>query len=120
MTEPKYENFEDPKDYFSAKCDWLQARVQELEERLAAYTPLPGYNVIHSENTRLRERVQVLEDKKDNVWKRYDSALMENQRLREALECCADMLRRVDSGRATEAAMDFAMAAARDALKEKP
>ena len=58
MTEPKYENFEDPKDYFSAKCDWLQARVQELEERLAAYTPLPGYNVIHSENTRLREALE--------------------------------------------------------------
>ncbi len=35
MTEPNYEDFEDPKDYLHAKVGFLQARVWELEEALA-------------------------------------------------------------------------------------
>ena len=75
----------------------LEARIKELEGHAELYRELAA-RVDDDEN----------------------SLVAEITRLREALECCADMLRRVDSGRATEAAMDFAMAAAREALKEKP
>jgi len=57
MREPKYENFEDPRDYFSAKCDWLQARVQELERYEVTDKEMVA------ENTRLATRVQELEEK---------------------------------------------------------
>lgn len=72
---------------------------------------------LEAENKRLRKQNNPcrghMEDYPEGVcW------LCEIRRLRAALECCADMLRRVDSGRATESGIDFAMDAARDALKE--
>ena len=65
MTEPKVVRYDydwhdmakHPRGEYVRHSDYeaLAARVEELEKRLAAYTPLPGYNVIHAENTRLRE-----------------------------------------------------------------
>lgn len=57
-----------------------------------------------------RERVRLLE---------FDLRLAasDNLRLREALECCADMLCRIDAGTATESAIDFARNVASDALE---
>ena len=68
----------------------MRQRIETLRDWAENRTMAPGdrsdLKWAIQELDRLAARVEELEEKKDNVWKRYDSALMENQRLREALE----------------------------------
>ena len=70
MSEPKYNDFEDPKDYHAARAAWLQARVEELE----AYVDAPceccrKREAVDAENKRLREDLDLAtEEWGDEEW----------------------------------------------------
>ena len=58
MTEPRFEDFSDPKDYHAARADHLAARVEELSE--AEQIASRAFAESHAENQRLREALEMI------------------------------------------------------------